>query len=496
MAADLAALFDRRFGHPPTVVVPLAGGGSGKRMRRLVGANGERAVGVVAGGRAEARAFLSFTRALASAGLPVPDLLAVAEDERAWLLEDLGDTTLFAALEAARKATGEPFPARLRAPFQEAMTWLPRFQVEGGRVLDFRQAMGRPDFDRRAMLWDLAYFKYCFLKPARIPCDEDRLEDEFERLVAYLLPDDGRDFVYRDFQARNVMLVDDSRLVFLDYQGGRRGPLAYDVASFLTSARTALPPPVREDLLATYLDALAPRKPIDEERFRARLPAFAVLRILQALGAYGFRGLWERRPHFLASIGPATANLRALLDGEPGSLPLPEIGRVVDRIAARGDLAGPVPGPASGPPPGLLTVRVGSFSYRQGIPPAAGDHGGGFVFDCRALPNPGREARFRDLSGLDEAVRRHLETHAETGAFLARVQDLVDAHVETFLARGFTSLDVRFGCTGGQHRSVYFADRLASHLRAHFPGLRVVVEHAERHRWPEGATRPDRAAAT
>jgi hypothetical protein len=326
-----------------------------------------------------------------------------------------------------------------------------------------------------------------------VPFNEDRLERDFGRLTEFLLEADGSRFLYRDFQSRNVMLRGDAPW-FLDYQGGRRGALHYDVASLLYDAKAEVPPALRETLLEGYLDALARHVDVDRDGFRRHYRAFVLIRILQAMGAYGYRGFYERKTHFLKSVPPAVENLRGLL--ADGLLPLavPELRAVLERIAADDRLSR---APASTPPG--LTVHVGSFSFLRGAPADPGGHGGGFVFDCRALPNPGRLAECAARSGLDAEVASVLGSDAATSEFLSHASALVGAQVRNYVARGFASLQVLFGCTGGRHRSVYLAERLAASIAASFPQVRVRVEHAERAEWagdPRSVAPPRERVAT
>jgi hypothetical protein len=331
------------------------------------------------------------------------------------------------------------------------------------------------------MQWDLDYFKYHFLKLARVPFNEDRLQRDAERLIEWLQSADTGHFLYRDFQSRNVMLRGGEPW-FIDYQGGRRGAPQYDVASLLYDAKAAIPEAVREDLLAHYLRALSDRLPVDEAAFRRHLRGYVLIRILQAMGAYGYRGFYERKTHFLQSVPHAVKNLERLLGD--GFLPIeaPELRAVLERICARDDLRRAPDSAASG-----LTVRVGSFSYRFGYPEDETGHGGGFVFDCRALDNPGLEARFQALCGRDAPVAAYLEADAGARRFLEGALALVEAQVASYLARGYTSLDVHFGCTGGQHRSVWAAERLCAALRAKFPAVHVALRHREEPRWAAAA---------
>lgn len=471
-------LWEEQFGRPPRTVLRLAGDGSNRTMYRLVGDDMRTAVAVYGPDRDENRAFLSYTRAFRSVGLPVPEIVATDEGAGVYLEEDLGDTTLFDALEAAReRAPGEAFPDAILPAYRRVLEVLPAFQVVGGRVVDYSVAYPRAAFDRQSILWDLNYFKYHFLKLAHVSFNEGRLEQDFRRLATFLLGADARHFLYRDFQSRNVMLRDGEPW-FIDYQGGRRGALQYDVASLLYDAKAAIPEETREELLEHYLDALERHLRVDRKRFRRHYRGYVLVRILQAMGAYGYRGFFERKPHFLQSVPPAIANLERLQEaGLP--LDLPELEAVFRRISASPTLRRTPEEVPRG-----LVVRVFSFSYKGGYPDDATGHGGGFVFDCRALHNPGRYPEYADLTGCDGEVCSFLEEREETGRFWESVRSLVDDAVETYRTRGFNSLTVGFGCTGGQHRSVFFAERLAAHLRERFPGVHVWVTHREQEGWP------------
>jgi aminoglycoside/choline kinase family phosphotransferase len=474
----LIGLFQGHFGKPPATVLPLEGDGSTRKMFRLVGDSYETAIGVFGPDHEENRAFLAYSRAFRGVGLPVPEIYEVDEAAGIYLEEDLGDTTLFDALTSARKRDGGDFPQSMLPVYRRVVEDLPRFQVEGGRVVDYSVAYPWAAFDRQSILWDLNYFKYHFLKLAQVPFNEARLERDFKRFANFLLKADRRHFLYRDFQSRNVMLRDGEPW-FIDYQGGRKGALQYDIASLLYDAKAALPDDVRETLLSHYLDALERFIPVDRARFREFYRGYVLVRIMQAMGAYGYRGFFERKIRFLQSVPPAIENIEKLLSAGDLPVDVPELRAVFERICASQTLRQTSPRPRPG-----LTVLIGSFSYKHGYPQDTGGHGGGFVFDTRALHNPGRYSEYSELCGLHEPVVGFLESVPEVEQYWEHVRALIDSQVETYLTRGFTSLTVNFGCTGGQHRSVYLAERLARHLAEKFPAANVEVSHRERSRWP------------
>jgi len=417
----------------------------------------------------ENTAFLTFSEHFAQCGIPVPAIYAQSADRTAYLQEDLGNTTLFDFLTETRQQEG--FSEKITAEYKKVLAQLPRIQVLAGEKLDYSVCYPRAAFDEQSMMWDLNYFKYYFLKLAKILFDEQALEDDFERFTDYLLSASGNYFLYRDFQSRNVMLKNGG-VYFIDYQGGRKGALQYDLASLLYDGKADIPQPVRDELFGFYLDQLARILPVNRVEFTRYFKGFVLIRIMQAMGAYGFRGFYEKKEHFLKSIPFALENLRFLLDHLDLPVELPELVSVLGQVANSTYLR------SIGQPDNNLTVRITSFSYKKGIPADPSGNGGGFVFDCRAIHNPGKYPEFKSLTGKDAAVKAFLEKQPEMESFLQAVNSLVEQSVKKYLERGFTNLAVNFGCTGGQHRSVYAAEQLAGFLRNNFP-VNVVLSHRE-----------------
>ncbi len=466
----LKKLFEGHFQQPVVRITPLQGqlGGSGRKIIRL--ANDRRsAIGVLYDAREENFAFLEFSRHFRRHGLPVPEIYAEDLSQGAYLEEDLGDTTLFEFL--SRNRVGENIAPQVVEAYRQVVAWLPRFQIEAGRSLNYKLCYPRGSFDRQSIAWDLNYFKYYFLRLAGIPFSEQALEDDFGRLTRFLLSASREYFLYRDFQSRNVMLRDGCPF-FLDYQGGRKGALQYDIASLLYDAKADLPPELRQQLLDHYLERLSDFIKLEREVFMQHYYAYVYIRIMQALGAYGFRGFYERRVHFLQSVPYALRNLRWLLEHVELPIALPVLMEAFRNIVASEKLQA-LPAEAVN-----LVVRIFSFSYRRGLPEDEAGHGGGFVFDCRSLPNPGREERFQPLTGQDAPVIEYLNQQESVRQFLASALALVDASVSNYQRRGFKSLMVSFGCTGGRHRSVYLAEQLANRLLDR-NGVEVVVRHLE-----------------
>ncbi|HEX5000738.1 MAG TPA: RNase adapter RapZ [Terriglobia bacterium] len=472
---SLRRLFIDHFGSPPNRVDPLKGplGGSERQLFRLIGAPGS-AIGVHYPSLHENVAFLEFSRHFRRHGLPVPEIFTEDLDRNVYLEEDLGDTTLFQYLAGHRD--GERIAPEGVEAYRKVVALLPRFQVDAGRDLDYSVCYPRQSFDRQSITWDLNYFKYYFLRAAGIPFNEQALEDDFVRLTDFLLTAPGSDFfLYRDFQSRNIMWRD-GKPYFLDYQGGRRGAPHYDIASLLYDAKADLPPELRERLLEEYVGHLSSRTDIGPTAFMRHYYAFVYIRIMQAMGAYGFRGFFERKPLFLASVPYALRNVRWLLDHVELPVETPTL-MTAFRSLLDSERFAPEP-PADGKQE-ILTVRVFSFSFLHGNRPQDDTgNGGGFVFDVRSLPNPGREERFKKLTGKDAAVIEYLERSDDVRQYFANVCGLVDASVRNYRQRGFRNLMVSFGCTGGQHRSVYMAEQLAQHLNA-IPGVRARVAHLQ-----------------
>jgi len=466
----LKKLFEEHFHLPAERIQPLQGelGGSGRNIIRLSGGK-VSAVGILYGVREENTAFIKFSRHFRQHGLPVPEIYAEDLSQGAYLEEDLGDTSLFELLSGNR--SGEAIPPLVTEAYRQVVAVLPRFQVEAGRDLDYSVCYPRGSFDRQSISWDLNYFKYYFLRLAAIPFNEQALEDDFGQLTDFLLTAPSDYFLYRDFQSRNIMLRGGAPF-FVDYQGGRKGALQYDIASLLFDAKADLPPELRQELLDHYLDALAGFVDLDREAFLRHYYAYVYVRILQALGAYGFRGFYERKTHFLQSVPYALKNLRWLLHNTKLPIELPTLMDAFRSMLASEKLLGLASEAQN------LVVRIFSFSFHRELPKDESGNGGGFVFDGRSLPNPGREERFKTLTGKDAPVIDYLNQQENVHQFLAGVFSLVDATVSNYQQRGFKNLIVSFGCTGGQHRSVYLAEQMVKRLRGK-NGVEVVVRHLE-----------------
>ena len=479
---QLTELYKQWKGTAPVATEQLPGAGSNRVYYRMADAEGQTVIGVIGTSCDENRAFIYLARHFASRQLPVPQVLAVSADESRYLQTDLGTVSLFDAVSGGRQAGGR-YTLDEKELLVRTIRELPRMQVEGARGLDFSKCYPMAEFDAESIMFDLNYFKYCFLKATDLDFHELKLEADFRLLAKDLLSEQSDTFLYRDFQARNVMLTD-GQPCFIDFQGGRRGPYYYDVASFLWQASARYSHKLRRELVYEYYQALSRYTEVPSHRhFVNRLSLFVLFRTLQVLGAYGFRGYFERKRHFIESIPPAIQNLRELLQLD--CFHYPYMIDMLRRLCELPQFQTVAPPHADGPATiskydgqGPLVVRVFSFSYKRGIPADESGNGGGYVFDCRSTHNPGRYAPYKKLTGLDEPVIRFLEDDGEILTFLDSVYQLADAHVQRYIQRGFTSLMFSFGCTGGQHRSVYSAQHLAEHLHRKF-GIEVRICHRE-----------------
>lgn len=499
---ELIALYKEWCGKAPVSVNQLAGAGSNRQYFRMFDENGDSVIGVVGTSRDEDHAFIELAKHFEKRQLPVPQILAASQDELRYLQNDLGNRSLFDAIKGGREAGGR-YNQKEKELLVRTIRELPNIQMRGARGLDFSVCYPQPEFDVENVQFDLNYFKYCFLKATDLDFHELKLEANFRMLAKDLVQQENDSFMYRDFQARNIMLNAADEPYFIDFQGGRKGPYYYDLASFLWQASAHYSPSLRKELIKEYYEALKQYVEVPSEHdFNERLQLFVLFRILQVLGAYGFRGYFERKKHFIESIPGAIENLRQLLDNN--DFPYPYLVDLLRRLVALPQFAEqskepykredgyktveqdiykahPQDGPATFSKydgKGPLVVKVWSFSFKKGIPEDDSGNGGGYVFDCRSTHNPGRYEPYKNLTGLDEPVIRFLEDDGEILDFLKPVFELADHHVERYIQRGFTSLMFSFGCTGGQHRSVYSAQHLAEHIHNKY-GIEVRITHRE-----------------
>jgi aminoglycoside/choline kinase family phosphotransferase len=456
----IADLYQKFSGEQAYSVVQLPATASDRLYFRITGISKQTYIATHSKNVRENKSFINLSRHFASHNLHVPQVLHVEPDFTTYIQEDLGDTTLFSLLQK------NIISDEIRKFYNEALEQLVGFQFGASTNLDFSHCYPVESFDIKSMMWDLYYFKYYFLKPSNIHFEEDLLEKDFQTLTEYLQKKQHSTFMFRDFQSRNIM-IHNNKVYLIDYQGGRRGPFMYDIASCILDAKADLPIDFRTELIDTYYNLL-PVKPLREE-FDNELKACKLMRILQAFGAYGFRGMIQKKTLFLQSIPYAAANLGQLLrESLPFDLPhlFPLLQIITEKYSS----------PIISTNSKKLTVRVFSFSYKKGIPEDSSTNGGGFVFDCRSLPNPGRLAEMQTKTGFDAEVKSLLESDDAVGKFLHSASALVGHAVDNYHSRGFTDLMVSFGCTGGQHRSVFCANALTALLKKQYADADIIID--------------------
>jgi len=467
--ALLGDLYSVWSGRNAQSIIPLPESGSYRRYFRITDMD-RTVMGVYNTDNRENNAFIYLDRHLISAGNRVPEVYCEDLDKHVYLEQDLGDITLLDYLEKIR-GSAEQYEKTVSV-YKKVIDAMPGLQVRAVKGIDYSVCYPRAEFDVQSMMWDMNYFKYCLLKPLKIGFYEQDLEDDFRKIVDWLIRAERNSFMFRDFQSRNIMITGED-LYFIDFQGGRKGPLQYDLASLLFEAKTHLPDESRQVLLDYYLgvfaDAFTWFRP---EVFLEYYYGFVYLRLMQAMGAYGFRGYIERKPLFLQSLPYALRILAWLEENRPMPLNLVNLPAVFEKLIR-------MPGIREyNANVGTLTVNICSFSYRNGVPADHSGNGGGFVFDCRYLDNPGRYESYKNLTGKDAPVIKFLEKQPGVADFFSHTSRLVELAVDVYERRGFTSLMVSYGCTGGQHRSVYMAERLAAFLRKKYP-FDVVVHHQD-----------------
>ena len=465
MDRELKSLFKKYTGEDAADVTELSSSGSNRRYFRLKN-NAVSIIGVIGTSKDENRAFCEMAKHFKTQGINVPEVYAHSADWLYYIQQDLGDTILFNVIQKGRLTRA--FDQDEKKILRKTIQMLPLVQFKGAEGFNFDICFPQPEFNERSILWDLNYFKYCFLKSTGIDFQENRLEDDFAAMSEILLRDKSNTFMYRDFQSRNVMIKDDEPY-FIDFQGGRRGPFYYDVASFLWQAKANFTDELRQQLINDYIESLKQFTNVTEEKFHSQLRHFVLFRILQVLGAYGFRGYFEKKPHFIQSVPFAIDNLRNLLT--EGYDEYPYLCQILHELTTLKQFSDDIQKHS-------LEVSVYSFAYKKGIPNDASGNGGGYVFDCRAINNPGKYEHYNHFNGLDEPVIKYLEDDGEIFTFLENVYKITDSSVKRYIDRKFTNLMICFGCTGGQHRSVYAAQHLAEHLNEKF-GVKVNLVHRE-----------------
>lgn len=473
---EISELYTECFGRKPDVISRLPQSGS-DRIYFRVGYDNQTVIATVNENIRENETFFYFSRHFLDSGFPVPEVFGVNARRDLYLQTDFGDQSLLQVLDDKGK-TEDVFNL-----FRRSAETLAELQIIGDRNLNYAYCITSKVFGKQAIVSDLLYFKYYFLDTLKIPYDKERLLEDFDALGVYLSRAEHQYFMFRDFQSRNIM-VNDNKVYFIDFQGGMKGALQYDIASFLWQARAELPDQWKDRLLEHYIEKVAAllKRPVDKAVFVSQYNGYVLIRLLQVLGAYGFRGLFERKAHFLVSIPLALQNLKVFMEHKMPGIAVPEFEKLLQTIVSDEVMSRFTHARADTDTP--LVITINSFSYKKtGYPEADPAHGGGFVFDCRGILNPGRLEEFKTQTGRDKPVKDFLEQQTEMPSFMNNVYNLVDISVIDYLKRGFHELVINFGCTGGQHRSVYAADALARHLRNKF-NVKIRLNHLEQ-KWYE-----------
>ena len=478
--SKISDLYCSKFKEDPSEILLLKADGSNRKIFRVFGDRKQTCIAVIGETSDENVAFISFTNSFNKLNFNVPEIIIVSEDNNIYLQTDLGNETLYDRLLKV-KMLNNTFNSELLELYQKVILNLIKFQTESLSEIDLGFSYPYHSFDKRSILWDLNYFKYNFLKFINVEFHEDKLESDFESFTKELISGSCEYFMYRDFQSRNIMIKDNEPF-FIDYQGGRKGPLEYDLTSLLYDAKANLSMEIRENLIDFYIKNIQTRIKIDEDKFRKRLPKFALIRILQAMGTYGYRGLFEKKFHFVSSIQFAINNLQSIFTNSLLDSQCKELNNVFYQLIDlnfKGEWA-----IKANIIPDKLNILIQSFSYKKGYPTEYSENGGGFVFDCRAIENPGRYNQYKKLSGLDEAVITFLGNLKECSNFITQIEAIVSGSVDNYLIRKFNNLSINFGCTGGQHRSVYFAEIVSKKLsEKYLKKLNTNVIHSNKSNW-------------
>ncbi len=425
----------------------------------------------------ENESFIYFTEHFIKKNLATPQLFCVNAEKDSYIQEDFGDASLLNKLEELG------YVPEVYNLYKTSLHQLALLQIKGDEGLNYEKCLTNTSFGKQAIMADLLYFKYYFLDALRRPYDKQKLIDDFEALSNYLSHTEYKFFMFRDFQSRNIMVKGNGDVGFIDYQGGMKGAPQYDVASLLWQAKANLPEDWKNYLLEDYINSFESivEETVDRDVFKSQYNGYVLIRLLQVLGAYGFRGLFERKAHFLTSIPLALQNLKWFVSNQSIGIAVPEFKKVLELCISNEVMQEYTPVQATSETP--LVVDVCSFSFiQQGYPKDETKNGGGFIFDMRGILNPGRFDEYKHLSGLDKPVKDFLEQQTKMPDFLNGVYSIIDVSVEDYIKRGFENLCINFGCTGGQHRSVFAAEAVARHLKNKFK-VNINLNHTNKENW-------------
>lgn len=470
---QLKTLFQKKFDKEVQRIEILPISGSDRKYFRLFDEQEKSFIGTYSKDKSESNSFLYFSKVFKKNHVAVPEVLVTSSDKRYYIQEDLGTESLFDILQ------NEGHTERVKSLFKKAIDDLVRFHWQASKEIDYTLCYGSSNFDRKAILSDLLYFKYYFLDLLKIDYNKNTLLEELEEYAKILATQKPQTFMYRDFQSRNI-IVKNEEVFFIDFQGGMQGLPQYDIASLLWQAKAQLPDDWKNELLNYYFTAIGQltEKPnFDETTFRKNYLNCVLLRILQTLGAYGFRGIFEQKPHFVSSIHPALMQLQMFLNNWPHLPNNNELRKALMQIVKPEIIEKFATKEVNDSNKSNLNIDIYSFSYKKGLP-EKNEHGGGFVFDCRGILNPGRIDIYKTQTGKDEAVQEYLVTKTEMPKFIKHIKEVIDITIEDYINRGFDQLQISFGCTGGQHRSVYAAEMINKHIAEKY-NIHANVKHLE-----------------
>lgn len=458
--------YKRFYNTEPLRYKALTQAGSNRNYYRFFDNSGT-VIGVYSENVAETETFLYYSEVFAKLNLNIPNIYHVSEDKKCYFIQDFGDQSLLSIVEKETKESG--FNDHIIELYKKSISALVEIQIKPDSLIDFSKAYSIGEFDKQSILFDLNYFKYYFLNVSGVSYDEKLLAEDFEGLADFLDRTGDKHFMFRDFQGRNILIKDD-KPYFIDYQGGRRGAIHYDLASLLYQAKAKVPENIKTDLLDYYLKEVSKYLVTDKVKFTEQFYYYSYLRVLQTLGAYGRRGLIEKKAHFLESIPFAINNLKLLLENQPVLYKYKELNRVLLELvkSKQFDLK----------KYDSFTINVMSFSYKKGLPNDPTGNGGGFIFDCRGILNPGRFPEYKSLTGRDREVIAFFENNTDIDIFIKDIIKLITPTIENYIDRNFNSLMLCFGCTGGQHRSVYCAENVFEYLKKNY-NINLVLTHRE-----------------
>lgn len=465
---EIISFIEKCFKHTPISFVKISKNGSNRIYWRFY-INNNSYIATFNPDIKENESFFYIQSFLKNNNINVPEILFVNREKTLYIQQDLGDLTLYDLIKTYKNSDFN----YIKNLYFTIITDLWRIQNLSFKNFNFKKCWPVSKFTKTVLLWDFYYFKYLFLKLFYIPFNELKLEHDFKKFASILNCCHSDFFVYRDFQSRNIMFHNNS-LFYIDFQSARKGSLFYDLASLIFDAKADLPDSFKEELIKFYYNENKINIPYD--KFIYYFYLFALFRIIQACGAYGYRGKYEKKQHFIESIPYALNNIEKIINKININF-LPELNRIFRFLIDNKNIFLEEKKKSQS-----LKLTITSFSYKEGIPEDKSGNGGGFVFDCRGLPNPAKIDYLKKYTGLDNPVISYMEQYPEVKEFLDNVINVVSISIENYIERNFTNLMINFGCTGGQHRSVYCAEKFAKLIKEKY-NVAIEIIHTNRDKW-------------